>query len=81
MHFVPFLRLDHSEPPDGKVNICKKGHNRYDYDGCGRQFLRNCSIEFNQIYYNTTIVVVVDAHCFIFGIGSFRATWWQIENS
>ena len=36
------------------------GHNsRYDHVGCGRQFLRNYSIEFNQIYHNAIMVVVV----------------------
>ena len=78
MHIVSFLRSDHSEPPGSKLEICNIGHNsRYDYTGCGRQFLQNCSNEFNHIYHNTTIVDVGDARSFIFRIGSFRATCWQ----
>ena len=81
MHIVSFLRLDHSEPPGGKLKICNLGHNStYYYAGSGRQFLRNCSIEFKEIYHNTTIVVVVDARCFVSKIGSFRAIWWKIVN-
>ena len=81
MHVVSFLESDHSEPPGGNLKIRNIGHSsRYDYARCGQQFLRNCSIEFNQIYHDTTIIFEVDARYFISKIGSFRATWWQIEN-
>ena len=46
---------------------------------CGRRFLRNCRVEFNDTWYNTCMIGGVDARSFIFGIGSFSATWSRVK--
>ena len=76
MHIIPFLKSDHSKLPGGRLNflqICGSG--KEDLHTCARRFLRNCMTEFSEAWYNNYIEVVVNAHCLIFRIRSFRAPW------
>ena len=63
MHIMPNLGSDLGEAPGGRTETLMISCNsRYDYVMCGRQFLRNCLAEFNQIRYGTRILVVTDVH-------------------
>ena len=78
MYVLQFLKLDHSEPHGGRMNfevftVCIM----HDLDMCARRFLRNCRMDFNVAWYNTYMEGAVNAHCSIFEIRSFRATWQQ----
>ena len=48
---------------------------------CYPSFLRNGQVEFNQTWYSSCSICVVDARYFIFEMGSFNATWSSGQRS
>ena len=67
MQVFQFLKSGHAAPPGGRLNLSKNTEfDCSDLDMCGRRLHRNCSAEFNEIWYNDSIEGVVNARSLIF---------------
>ena len=66
MHIMPNLGSDLMEPPSCRTfTLVVSRNSRYDYVLSGQQILINYLAKFNQIRYETSILVDADVHCAI----------------